>query len=64
MAKGVSALSRGADKTLPLWNLDTGGETTSALAPGDYVSTVAFALDGSRGIFGTGSVAVALWQLH
>jgi WD40 repeat protein len=35
---GDRALSGGADKTLRLWNLDTGGETASALAPGDPVT--------------------------
>jgi WD40 repeat protein len=58
------ALSGGADKTVRLWDLNSGAQTASVQAPGDYVSSVAFSSDGSRALFGASNGSVSLWQLQ
>ncbi|MDB9475636.1 WD40 repeat domain-containing protein, partial [Dolichospermum circinale] len=59
---GKTLASGGDDKTIKLWNLDTGKEIRTLSGHSDFVYSVSFSPDGRTLASGSGDQTIKLWN--
>jgi WD40 repeat protein len=59
---GTKVLTGSADKTIRLWETDTGKELVRLLGHRDWVTSVAFSRDGTRVLTGSVDKTARLWE--
>jgi hypothetical protein len=60
---GKTVLSGSRDKTLKLWDVETGRKLRTFVGHGDWVNGVAFSPDGKTGLSGSDDRALKLWDV-
>ena len=61
---GQRALSGSEDKTLKLWEVETGKEIATWRGHESWVTSVAFSPDGQRALSGSGDDTLKLWEVE
>jgi WD40 repeat protein len=61
---GKQVVSGSFDKSVKLWNVETGTELSTMSAHLDRVSSVAFSADGQWAMSGSSDKTIRLWDTH